>query len=160
MLFLQLPDQVCQTLTFSSNLPLDTVIFTFRAWHFFPPDLCKANAATLSCARLNLSETNSNKTIKTRTSKIRWNRMLFLGFLRSLWDYSVTPGTFVEETPINPNCSCEWKSNMYRWENSSSLGPLGMGDSSEPASKEPLVFIIRCWKLDSRCHAHLLPILV
>lgn len=125
--FFQLPNQVCKTLTFSSNPPHDTVMFTFRAQHFFLPDLCRANAASLICARLKPSKINSNNALKTKSSKIRLNHIISLGFLCSLGDYPVTPETSAEETANN----CNYSMKIYHVLVGKELWPMSpvLGDS-------------------------------
>lgn len=106
MLFLQLPNQVCKTLPFSSNPPHDIVIFTFRAQSFSLPDLCRANAASPICAKLKPSLFYwGNNTLKPKSSKIRLNHIIPLGFLCSLGDNSVTPETSAKGTANNCNYS-------------------------------------------------------
>lgn len=116
----------------------------------------KCSDAQLCKTSPNPIEINSNNAIETKTSKIRSNCVIFLGFLCSLGDYLVTPGTLAEGTLVNTNCSCTRKSTvgkqLWPW-------PPVLVTPAEPASKEPLVFISRCWKLGSCCCAHLVSIL-
>lgn len=49
---------------------------------------------------------------------------------------------------------------MYWWEKNSGMCPLCWVTPAELTNKEPLMFVSRCQKLGSCCHAHLFSILV
>lgn len=148
MQFLQLPNQVCKTLTFSSNPPHDTVIFTCRARHFFLPGSCRANAASLICTRLKPSKINSNNAskTKTKTSKIRLNHIISLGFLCSLGDNSVTPETSAEGTAND----CNYTTKIYHVLMGKELWhvPSVLGDSCWPTKSHS------CLSADAKSWAH------
>lgn len=133
MLFLQLPNQVCKTLTFSSNPPHETGVFTFRTQRFFLSDLCRGNAASLICARLKLSKINSNNALIPKSSKIRLNHIILLVFLCSLGDNSVTPETSAERTASN----CNYSMKIYHVLVGKELWPVSpvLGDSCRAAQQ-------------------------